>query len=162
MPSNTIDVVLPPFTEPTFDTPGKAIAFGEAITRKRVSHAVSSCYGAVIRSTTWSDTAIDLHLDNDKTLGFRCAENEVEIVLGAPSTDIGLGLPDKVLLNLAGQAWTWERDSLITAMAGRTLRLIQATQSTFFLYVSGLDTLWVHALIDGRTGHPFLYWSPTD
>jgi hypothetical protein len=162
MSLETIDVVLPPSTEPTFDTPAKALVFGEAITRKRVSNEVSSCYGAVIRSVAWNDTAIQLRLDNDRTLTFRRVQNDVEISLDDTLADMPPALSEKVRLRLAGQTWTWERNGLITAMVGRTFRLVQATQSTFFLYVSGLDILWIHVLIDGRTGHPFLCWSPTD
>lgn len=162
MPLETIDVVLPPSTEPTFDTSGKALAFGEAITRERVGNEVSPCYDAVIRSATWSDTTVRLHLGNDRTLTFRCVQNDVEISIDNPPADMPPALSEEVRLRLAGQTWTWERKSLIAAMVGRTFRLVQATQSTFFLYVSGLDILWIHVLIDGRTGHPFLCWEPTD
>ena len=162
MSLETIDVVLPPSTEPTFKSLTKAIAFGEAITRKRVSNEVSSCYGAIIRSATWSDTAVDLHLDNGRLIGFRCAQNDVDIVLDDPLTDVSPGLPENLQLRLADRTWPWERNSLIAAMTGRTFRLVYATQSTYFLYISGLDILWVSVLIDSRTGRPFLYWRPTD
>jgi hypothetical protein len=162
MSLDTIDVVLPPPTEPTFYSLKKAIAFAEAITRERVGEEVSSCYGTIIRSTKWCDTAIDLQLENGKTLGFRCMNNDVGIVIDDPITDTQPTLPDRMQLRLGDRTWLCERGGLITAMEGRTLQLVYATQSTFFLYVAGLEILWISILIDSRSNRPFLNWSPTD
>jgi hypothetical protein len=162
MPLDIIDVVLPRFTDSTFDTPEKALAGGEAITRERVISDVSSCFDSVICSAIWSDTVLQMRLDSGRTLSFRCAQNHVDIALDDPPADIAPNLPEKLLLRLAGQTWEWERGGLISAIVGRTLRLIQATESTFFLYVSGIRILWIHVLIDGRTSTPFLCWSQTD
>jgi hypothetical protein len=162
MPLIEIDVVLPPFTDSTFDSPEKAIASAEAINRERVSNEISSCFGTIVQSAVWSDTALQLQLDNGRTLNFRCVQNHVGVALDDPPIDAAPSLPEKMLLHLSGQTWTWARDSLITAIVGRKFRLLQATESTFFLYISGLDILWLHVLIDGRTNLPFLCWSPTD
>jgi hypothetical protein len=162
MPVHTIDVVLPPFIDSTFDTPDKAIASIDVVNRKRISNEVSSRFGSVIRSAIWTDTAVDLYLDRGRTLSFRCVQNYVHIVLDDPPADTFSDLPKRALLRLAGQKWDWERAGLITALVGRTLHLIQATESTYFLYVSGLKSLWLSVLIDGKTARPFLYWSLTD
>jgi len=141
MPLDKIDVVLPPFTDSTFDTLEKAFAGGKAITHERVNAQVSSRFGSVIHSATWSDTAVHLHLDDGKTLSFQCVQNYVHITLDDPPADIFPGLPERVLLRLAGQTWEWERAGLITALAGRKLHHIEATESTYFLYVKGLEIL---------------------
>jgi hypothetical protein len=162
---DTIQVTVASMAEPFLKTPEEAIRFSKSINRTRIPPGISSCMGQKINSTGWSDDAISLHLESGKTLRFRYAKNAVDLTIrdDVSSSVARESLSQEIqLIFPSGEETRWERGKLIEALEGNAIHHIQATQSSFFVYVTNVEILWIYFLIDRSSGHPFLYWGLTD
>jgi hypothetical protein len=161
----TIEAASPSASEPAFTTPGEAIRFSQSIDLKRRNANITLCIGQLIVSTDSNNESLCLHLENQKSLQFRCEQNLVDVTVeDGVRQSIAVKPPAQaaVAIRLGGREFLWKRGDLIQALQGNAICRIQMGQSGAFLYVANVNILAINVLINCLTGRPFLFWDLTD
>jgi len=173
----TINVVMPPFREPTFGSPEEAIADG----RRRDNNAVSNTLrGLRVQAVSWSDTDFIVRF-HDAALGLRlwCDDLDLgaEIIKNADDSAIRNTADDEladVLLRFpkSGES-VWKRREIADLLLGKTIGGLtlgiamaflgtrEASPSATGVAAVRPRALIIHfgVLIDGANDKPFLHWS---
>jgi len=164
----TINCIVPPNLEPTFETAREASAY-RAPRNAQLERDIVGLRGRVIQGGTWTDSRFEVYLSNSKTLGFDLKGTRVawSVEPRSPAAKSGaerdvtpVTLELRSGVNKKPRRVLWDREAAFRTRIGRRFKKVVAGETCLWLYTEGQSSLlYFSRLVQGAGQPDLLYWT---